>query len=1108
MFNSGLLFLLTLAISIIFRAYPVNENGDKSIEKSQENLPVKLEKTNKSAHKDKWVSNQSDDNDSSGSDLNNPKGNNDFRATIEVAVKQTDQDRAIKKKQEQAERFLGSLASRLDESRWNGGPNSNLAQTGAPVILSNKELMRLNEQSEVFDRREKQNNEPFISSNQSVQAASKYVVLKRSKNQQELQKKSKQYDAFCQSHKDAPKTTDNSGILTLCGKPVSVKEGYSPEMVKALYELEGMNPPVVADERKVTPQPVIQQEQATNVHKTKTFKTFKPHLNQKEFKAFTRQSFQQGAVCVIARNEQNKQSTYKHAFPPSVIAAITKAINNIEPAQNIEHNQDIKVLLEVISNVETANKQCEVFEQTDLGNLQFLDNMQDRIFRDIGLTSDLSSMFFCPIKAGNAFYGKQFERSSCSEIGLQLNDLEQKFDLYKKEADRNKPSGDYWLINAPKDKIVHTARSLALPETRNISESVHLDKFLQRYNITKSFNNSYGGSYLQTNVKPINNSNFSSIRQVLMGRDAEYFIFREIDKLREDTAIINRTHRDYFELCHGNLHKGTTGQFPKRFTTFTQDVLQKLNTEQKRALYTNLTMAADAQNETIKAIEQNLSDLNNQLYRLNTSTGDMAQDLTNVYYQALLEKCIAVAEMQYSQALEYSAFYEESQKLTLYAIKDEQRKTAQFFKKIFFVYEIASSVISNAKEEGRRRQDAVADFYEHQDFSQNKIYEQFRSNRKTADFLIEAISHVESKSVDTSYSKSLLDGNLKDQILKPHIENFKNTLEKIRTDIKQHPELTHNQDIIPENVGTLLQAGNIREALKQDYLSKCADLSAFIQGKNDIKLDSFDAKTGEFALKLRSDFMQAQERGDIQTQENISKFLAKNSDFFKGIFDEVTSNGIEIFKGLPSRLATNAAVDLAVGALSGYCPPAAVAIEATKILVNTYDISTTGKRIVDDVIDLVTAFKEGNGYEAGRHAVHLGIDGVHGKRSLRNFSEGLSNINNNYFKSNDAGIKNSFVKGSDKKPILEHKNQTTPWNIVENNTGRVQYSFNGKLVNLYRDPTEKYWWSKDVTGHGGSFFKVFVKDGNGFRWVADADQYGNFIENKHKGPTGLFIKPK
>jgi RHS repeat-associated protein len=65
-------------------------------------------------------------------------------------------------------------------------------------------------------------------------------------------------------------------------------------------------------------------------------------------------------------------------------------------------------------------------------------------------------------------------------------------------------------------------------------------------------------------------------------------------------------------------------------------------------------------------------------------------------------------------------------------------------------------------------------------------------------------------------------------------------------------------------------------------------------------------------------------------------------------------------------------------------------------------------------------------------------------------------------------------------------------------------------VNIFKDSRanglgEKLWWSKDQTGHGGSVWKVFREKGSGLEWVADADEFGDFIKAKHKGSTGEFI---
>ena len=41
--------------------------------------------------------------------------------------------------------------------------------------------------------------------------------------------------------------------------------------------------------------------------------------------------------------------------------------------------------------------------------------------------------------------------------------------------------------------------------------------------------------------------------------------------------------------------------------------------------------------------------------------------------------------------------------------------------------------------------------------------------------------------------------------------------------------------------------------------------------------------------------------------------------------------------------------------------------------------------------------------------------------------------------------------------------------------------------------------------YGGSAWKVFEERGDGLHWIADADEYGDFIVGKDKSPTGQFI---
>jgi hypothetical protein len=69
-----------------------------------------------------------------------------------------------------------------------------------------------------------------------------------------------------------------------------------------------------------------------------------------------------------------------------------------------------------------------------------------------------------------------------------------------------------------------------------------------------------------------------------------------------------------------------------------------------------------------------------------------------------------------------------------------------------------------------------------------------------------------------------------------------------------------------------------------------------------------------------------------------------------------------------------------------------------------------------------------------------------------------------------------------------------------------------KFGKFYKDPSQKFgkkeiWWTKDNANHGGSQYKLYVRDNKVLRHVADVDEMGNIIP-KHKGPIGRDIQFK
>lgn len=77
------------------------------------------------------------------------------------------------------------------------------------------------------------------------------------------------------------------------------------------------------------------------------------------------------------------------------------------------------------------------------------------------------------------------------------------------------------------------------------------------------------------------------------------------------------------------------------------------------------------------------------------------------------------------------------------------------------------------------------------------------------------------------------------------------------------------------------------------------------------------------------------------------------------------------------------------------------------------------------------------------------------------------------------------------------------WEITKEGTDRTLR--NDRFGTFSRSKSDGLWWSKDQAGHGGSAWKVFEERGDGLHWIADADEYGDFIVGKDKSPTGQFI---
>lgn len=106
-------------------------------------------------------------------------------------------------------------------------------------------------------------------------------------------------------------------------------------------------------------------------------------------------------------------------------------------------------------------------------------------------------------------------------------------------------------------------------------------------------------------------------------------------------------------------------------------------------------------------------------------------------------------------------------------------------------------------------------------------------------------------------------------------------------------------------------------------------------------------------------------------------------------------------------------------------------------------------------------------------------------------------------RSRNKTVDEHYTDGAEKKATSVGGQNRRRWAITKEGTERTVYHRDFK--NIYKSKSDGLWWSKDITGHGNSVWKVFEERGDGLHWMADADEYGNFIVGKHKGPTGKYI---
>ena len=102
-----------------------------------------------------------------------------------------------------------------------------------------------------------------------------------------------------------------------------------------------------------------------------------------------------------------------------------------------------------------------------------------------------------------------------------------------------------------------------------------------------------------------------------------------------------------------------------------------------------------------------------------------------------------------------------------------------------------------------------------------------------------------------------------------------------------------------------------------------------------------------------------------------------------------------------------------------------------------------------------------------------------------------------------VGIKKKLGKAGKQVAAKVPIKQAKFWKLTK--AKAIKIKSHRRYGTIYKSKSDGLWWaSVKGLGHGDTF-KVFKETTKGLEWFKDADEFGNFIVNKHKGPRGLIL---
>lgn len=197
-------------------------------------------------------------------------------------------------------------------------------------------------------------------------------------------------------------------------------------------------------------------------------------------------------------------------------------------------------------------------------------------------------------------------------------------------------------------------------------------------------------------------------------------------------------------------------------------------------------------------------------------------------------------------------------------------------------------------------------------------------------------------------------------------------------------------------------------------------IDTYVKTGHSSLMDGLDKEALEFTLRMRELYAQAQRDNDVQAQECLDSLLRAYIDFARGFTDEIVHRGIDAIKNYPTDAAISGLIGSALQKASANITlPLTLALNSSVAIKHIDDF-------IQDFATLTHAIEQGQNYEAGRASAQALADVAGFITSVCDATQAYKNFKNDYFASSKKIAELDHLKSH----LAKQRNQKSPNNNV------------------------------------------------------------------------------